>query len=777
MAGYTIPNEPAAAFAPQARLFQTDLEILALAHGASGVISGCAVAAQGSPDMTVAVAAGVVQSLGTRLTFAGGNATFTAADGTNPRLDVVVVTSGNALAVRAGTAAANPLLPTLTAGDIALARVYVPANDTTIGSTQIIDARVLLADYVLPTSALVGSFLQGTASGLVGWTREPILENSVGAIRAKDTVGTAIHLLYLGDDNIVYLGTDPTPATNGDLAFMVNGTEAGRFNTSRVLNIGSGDSLTGPEPLRLSAYAGTSGTPITTVGANVKITRQETISAITQPNPADNFQNAALSVLSVGTITSTPQVTAVLAQAQGGGTTGGADICGLNARAYLTNNTATGYAIGVYSEGRRDFNTGKAHGAEITANNNTATAGVHTTAGASDTVGIWLPSRSSAGTDNAVGIQLGALTGSQWLNGLAFNVGSVLTNSIRDDSDAATSIRIDGAHATAAIGIDSGAGFVGIGTLSPAAALHVLQPVTDPAVAAIVLAPPLTIGTGKAIISVQGSITPTAALGAVYGLVFIPIISGTEGVTTPTITSVEGIYARIDTAAAYDADIFAVRAFSANGVSHAGGGTITHQYGYYCNVNTGTARVTNSWQFYAAGTSPSWFGGDVWIADGKNIHSNATTGTKIGTATTQKLGFFNATPVVQPTSTTDLRTALINLGLYASGGASPLDLNGGALTTTGNSALGQITIADAKDVILNTTTGTKIGTAVTQKLGFFNATPVVQPAAAAQAAAPAGGTGTAAGGWDTAVNRDAAIATINAIRTALVNLGIMKGAA
>jgi hypothetical protein len=32
-----------------------------------------------------------------------------------------------------------------------------------------------------------------------------------------------------------------------------------------------------------------------------------------------------------------------------------------------------------------------------------------------------------------------------------------------------------------------------------------------------------------------------------------------------------------------------------------------------------------------------------------------------------------------------------------------------------------------------TTTGTKIGTATTQKLGFFNATPVVQQAAVADA--------------------------------------------
>jgi len=38
------------------------------------------------------------------------------------------------------------------------------------------------------------------------------------------------------------------------------------------------------------------------------------------------------------------------------------------------------------------------------------------------------------------------------------------------------------------------------------------------------------------------------------------------------------------------------------------------------------------------------------------------------------------------------------------------------------------------------------------------------------AAAPAGGTGTTAGAWDTAANRDAAIATINALRTRVAEI-------
>lgn len=40
-----------------------------------------------------------------------------------------------------------------------------------------------------------------------------------------------------------------------------------------------------------------------------------------------------------------------------------------------------------------------------------------------------------------------------------------------------------------------------------------------------------------------------------------------------------------------------------------------------------------------------------------------------------------------------------------------------------------ITLADVCDVVLSTGTGTKIGTATTQKLGFYNAAPVVQGAA------------------------------------------------
>lgn len=52
------------------------------------------------------------------------------------------------------------------------------------------------------------------------------------------------------------------------------------------------------------------------------------------------------------------------------------------------------------------------------------------------------------------------------------------------------------------------------------------------------------------------------------------------------------------------------------------------------------------------------------FADGTDIAINTITGTKIGTATNQKLSFYNSTPIVQPSGS--VITALTNLGLVAS---------------------------------------------------------------------------------------------------------------
>ena len=79
--------------------------------------------------------------------------------------------------------------------------------------------------------------------------------------------------------------------------------------------------------------------------------------------------------------------------------------------------------------------------------------------------------------------------------------------------------------------------------------------------------------------------------------------------------------------------------------------------------------------------------------------------------------------VILSTSTT------LGTGTTAQTLVARLTLSRGAVTTD-NATL---TFADKLDIALNTGTGTKIGTATTQKLGFYNATPIVQGASVADA--------------------------------------------
>jgi len=92
----------------------------------------------------------------------------------------------------------------------------------------------------------------------------------------------------------------------------------------------------------------------------------------------------------------------------------------------------------------------------------------------------------------------------------------------------------------------------------------------------------------------------------------------------------------------------------------------------------------------------------------------------------------------------ELKTPNETYGLKANRSGARLDLDIGgtpkiSITTGGLVGLGisspssLLHLADAGDISVGTTTGTKIGTATTQKLGFYNATPVVQPTAVADA--------------------------------------------
>lgn len=139
---WTIPDKGEGDNDLQSILFQEYLEVLVDGiNGLNCVVSGCAVT--GGADMTPEVAKGAVLSNGTLFAVAASTVAIGAADATNPRIDLVVVTSAGALTVRAGTASASPKPPARTANDVVLAAVYVPAGDTSIETTKITDLRVV----------------------------------------------------------------------------------------------------------------------------------------------------------------------------------------------------------------------------------------------------------------------------------------------------------------------------------------------------------------------------------------------------------------------------------------------------------------------------------------------------------------------------------------------------------------------------------------------------------------------------------------------------------
>lgn len=132
-------------------------------YNTTGIIgaTSLAVTAQGTPNMTVNVAAGWAAIVGTTQSnmgvYVGYNdattvLTIGTAPATNSRIDLICMTVNDAyysgatnnvvLQVIAGTAAASPVAPTLPANSISLATVLVGTNVTSINAGNITDTRV-----------------------------------------------------------------------------------------------------------------------------------------------------------------------------------------------------------------------------------------------------------------------------------------------------------------------------------------------------------------------------------------------------------------------------------------------------------------------------------------------------------------------------------------------------------------------------------------------------------------------------------------------------------
>ncbi len=141
---------------------ENDRNLLDALVGTPGTVglADLKVTANGTPNMTVNVAAGAAFILGTETTYQGmyhafNDATVSlaiaASDPTNPRIDIVVAQVRDAfysgasndfrLAVVTGTPAGSPAAPATPANSLVLARVAVAATVTTVVAGNITDYR------------------------------------------------------------------------------------------------------------------------------------------------------------------------------------------------------------------------------------------------------------------------------------------------------------------------------------------------------------------------------------------------------------------------------------------------------------------------------------------------------------------------------------------------------------------------------------------------------------------------------------------------------------
>jgi hypothetical protein len=155
-----------------------------------------------------------------------------------------------------------------------------------------------------------------------------------------------------------------------------------------------------------------------------------------------------------------------------------------------------------------------------------------------------------------------------------------------------------------------------------------------------------------------------------------------------------------------------------------------------------TSGTNNQLQILACGNI--YCGGD--LNGGSQSTDLSSTGVTVGSN-----GFHAWTNTVnQSYQTKDLYASRYAAGVLQIGTSSANDAGSirltnitalGTLAVTGASTLtglltanGGITLGDAQNIAFNTTTGTKIGATTSQKLSFWNATPIVQPTTAVASA-------------------------------------------
>jgi len=313
---FTIPNQADAGTSSQSEVDAVDFGILVAAYNGTGVVTGGAVTS--NSNMTVAVAAGTVMIAGTHYAISDGNATIGTADSSNPRFDLISINTSGALVVTAGTAAANPVFPSLPSNTATLAAVHVPAGDTAIATAQITDKRVIARSPGVPDDAILWLGTTGDAavvhkSGSL--SADATLTNVVEG--SPDHLGTAANSLLVSnitnDGDIMFLVSD---AGNSKGLLKLDGANG------RVIVHGGDLVMSGAQKIYFydvgGEYMESDGSTLTITGATA-LTPTIGSTAWANATHAHAADNSG-SVLALGTATSGNYV-ATVANATNGGTT------------------------------------------------------------------------------------------------------------------------------------------------------------------------------------------------------------------------------------------------------------------------------------------------------------------------------------------------------------------------------------------------------------------------------------------------------------------------
>jgi len=212
--------------------------------------------------------------------------------------------------------------------------------------------------------------------------------------------------------------------------------------------------------------------------------------------------------------------------------------------------------------------------------------------------------------------------------------------------------------------------------------------------------------------SIDGS---TAGILSVVGAVGIGTAAPTHTLTLPSTSTGIALYNTVDQTTNYERLLIRNNTNVFQIMTDIGG--------------TGTSRNLT---FTSASTVMTFAFSNTYKIDLTTSSGTANRGgTSFSHTSTASSGVSAATyiaPAINQTSTAGYTALLINPTetTTGSGAKNLIDAQVGSVSKFLVNNAGSLTLADAATIAVGTTTGTKIGTATSQKLGFFNATPVVQ---------------------------------------------------